>query len=285
MPGARTPGKWPYRAATPVRGRRVVKTRDGAQRGVRRRTEPEPRYRITRTQARLVLAAALVMALLSAAWWAYHSPWVTVEHVQVRGTQQLSPDLIRSTAGVDGKSVFRLDLKAAQARVAALPMVKSATVTKHGWNGVSVDVQERTAWGSWQMNGVNVPIDAEGYVLDGPPAPAGSPVIVEANPHRVLNAGDRLDPGAIELAARLVRESEPAFGRTVQALVYRQDAGIIAVLSGSPTDDRPIWVTFGDARDYDYKVAALYVLIQQAQDEDLTLNTVDLRFGDRLSFN
>lgn len=285
MPGARTPGKWPYRAAKPVRGRRVVKARDASPRGVRRRTAPEPTYRITRLQARLVLAAAVLVMLGAGAWWAYHSPWVTVEHAQVRGVQQLSPDEIRSAARVDGKSVFGLDLEAAQARVAALPMVKSATVTKHGWNGVTIDVQERTVWGSWQMNGVNVPIDADGYVLDSPPAPAGSPVIVEANPHRVLNAGDRLDPGAIELAARLVRESDAAFGRTVQALVYRQDAGIIAVLSGSQTDDRQLWVTFGDARDYDYKVAALYVLIQQAQDENLTLNTVDLRFGDRLSFN
>ncbi|TAK62624.1 MAG: FtsQ-type POTRA domain-containing protein [Dehalococcoidia bacterium] len=285
MPGARTPGKWPYRAAKPVRGRRVVKARDASPRGVHRRTAAEPTYRITRLQARLVLAAAVLAMLGSGAWWAYHSPWVTVEHAQVRGLQQLSPEQIRSAAGVDGKSVFGLDLKAAQARVAALPMVKSATVTKHGWNGVTIDVQERTVWGSWQMNGANVPIDADGYVLDGPPALPGSPVIVEANPHRVLNAGDRLDPGAIELAARLVRESDAAFGRTVQALVYQQDAGIIAVLSGSATDDRQLWVTFGDARDYDYKVAALYVLIQQAQDENLTLNTVDLRFGDRLSFN
>ncbi len=285
MPGARTPGKWPYRAAKPVRGRRVVKTREGAPRGVHRRTAPEPQFRITRLQARLVLAAALLAMLGSAAWWGYHSPWVTVEHVQVRGLEQTTPEQVRAAAGVDGASVFGLDLKTAQARVTALPMVKSATVTKDGWNGVTIAVEERTAWGSWQMNGVNVPIDADGYVLEGPPAPAGSPVIVEVNPQRVLNAGDRLDPGAVELAARLVRESDAAFGRTVLALVYRQDAGIIAVLSGSATDDRPLWVTFGDSRDYDYKVAALYVLIQQARDEDLTLNTVDLRFGDRLSFN
>jgi POTRA domain-containing FtsQ-type protein len=285
VPGARTPGKWPYRAAAPVRGRRVVKTREGTPRGVHRPQAPESRYRITRLQARMILAAAVLAMLVSGAWWAYHSPWATIEHVQVRGVQQVAPEQVLAAARVDGASVFGLDLKAAQSRVAALPMVKSATVTKHGWNGITIDVQERTVWGSWQMNGVNVPIDADGYVLEAPPASPGSPVIVEVNPQRVLNAGDRLDPGAVELAARLVRESDAAFGRTVLALAYRQDAGIIAVLSGSATDDRPLWVTFGDARDYDYKVAALYVLIQQARDEDLTLNTVDLRFGDRLSFN
>jgi hypothetical protein len=285
VPGARTPGKWPYRAAKPARTRRVIKTGEGAPRGVHRRIEPEPRFRITRLQARVAFAAAVLLMLGSFAWWAYHAPWVTVQEVTIAGTQQLAPEQVRAAAGLDGASVFRLDLKAAQARVAALPKVKSATVTKHGWNSIEIDVQERTAWGSWQMNGTNVPIDAEGYVLDGPPAPEGSPVIVEVEPKRVINAGERLDPGAVELAARLVRESDAAFGRKVLALVYRQSAGLTAVLSGSDVDDHPLWVTFGDSRDYEYKVAALYVLIEQAREQDLALNAVDLRFGDRLSFN
>jgi hypothetical protein len=285
MPGARTPGKWPYRAAKPGRGRRVIKTRDGVPHGVHRRTESPSRLRITRLQARLMFAVAVLTMAAWAGWWGYHSPWATVQHVRISGTAQIAPEQVNAAAGVDGASLLRLDLKAAQARVAAIPMVKSATVTKHGWNSVSIDVQERTGWGSWQMNGVNVPIDADGYVLDGTPAPQGAPVIIEVNPKRVLNAGDRIDPGAVELAARLMRESDAAFGRTVQALVYRQDAGIIAVLSPSVADDHPLWVTFGDSRDYDYKIAALYVLIEQARDKDLALNTVDLRFGDRLSFN
>ena len=88
----------------------------------------------------------------------------------------------------------------------------------------------------------------------------------------------------MQLAARLVRESNTAFGRSVLALVYKQNSGLTAVLSGSETDDKPLWVTFGDSRDYDYKVAALYVLIEQARQSDLSLNAVDLRFGDRLTF-
>ena len=285
MPGARTPGKWPYRAEKPGRSRRVIKTRDGAPRGVRRKTAPPPRFRITRLQARVAFAAAVLVMLASAGWWAYHAPWVTVQQVSISGTSQVSPEQVRAAAGLDDSSIFRLDLASAQARVAALPKVKSATVIKDGWNGIAINVQERTPWGSWQMNGVNVPIDAEGYVLDGAPAPEGAPVIVEVEPQRVINAGERLDPGAVELAARLVRESDAAFGRSVLALVYRQNAGLTAVLSGSDIDDHPLWVTFGDSRDYEYKVAALYVLIEQASEQDLTLNAVDLRFGDRLSFN
>jgi cell division protein FtsQ len=284
MHEARTPGKWPYRAAQPARTRRVVKTREPEQHGVRRREKPQPRAVITPGQARLIVLAAMLSAIVAGAWWAYHSPWLTVQKVTVNGTATLTQEQVRTAAGLDGKSAFALDVDGARARVAALPKVRNVSVVKQGWNAVTIDVEERTAWGSWQINDVNVPIDVDGYVLDGPPAPAGSPVIVEIDPQRVVNTGDRLDPGAVQLASRLVRESNTAFGRTVMALVYRQSSGLTAVLSGSETDDRPLWVTFGDSRDYDYKIAALYVLIEQAGQSDLSLNAVDLRFGDRLTF-
>jgi hypothetical protein len=57
------------------------------------------------------------------------------------------------------------------------------------------------------------------------------------------------------------------------------------VLSGQDIEGKAVWVTFGDSRDYDYKIAALYNLLEQAKEQHLALNAVDLRFGDRLSFN
>jgi cell division protein FtsQ len=284
MPDARTPGKWPYRAAKPSRRRRVVKTREPEQHGVQRREKPAPRPFMTPMQARLIVLVAMLSAIVAGGWWAYHSPWLTVRTVTVNGAVTLTPEQVRSAAGLDGHSTFALDVDGARTRVAALPKVRSVSVTKHGWNAVSIDVEERVAWGSWQINGVNVPIDIDGTVLDGAAAPDGAPVIVEIEPQRVINTGDRLDPGAVQLAARLVRESNTAFGRTVLSLVYKQNSGLTAVLSGSETDDQALWVTFGDSRDYDYKIAALYVLIEQAAQSDLALHVVDLRFGDRLTF-
>ncbi len=284
MPDVRTPGKWPYGAARPGRRRRVIKTREPDQHGVQRRQKAAPHAVLTPFQARLVVVAAMVSAILAGAWWVYHSPWLTVQHVSVSGTVSLTPEQVRSAAGLDGHSTFALDVDGARARVAALPNVRSVTVTKQDWSAVSIAVEERAVWGSWQINGVNVPIDIDGYVLDARPAPEGSPLIVEVEPRRVINTGERLDAGAIQLASRLVRESQTAFGRAVLALVYRQNSGLTAVLSGSETDEPPLWVTFGDSRDYDYKIAALYVLIEQARQSDVSVNAVDLRFGDRLTF-
>jgi hypothetical protein len=281
MPEARTPGK----------GRTARPSPDGADVASRRASRSNAACSV----ASVPRARAVIDALTGAtgrtgrdvvgdprAWW-HHSLWLTVQKITVTGTVALTPEQVREAAGLNGHSTFALDVDGARSRVAALPKVRSVTVTKLGWNAVSIDLEERTPWGSWQINGFNVPIDIDGYVLDTP-APEGSPLIVEIEPKRVINTGDRLDPGAVQLAARLVRESSTAFGRTTLGLVYRQDSGLTAVLSGSETDDKPLWVTFGDSRDYDYKVAALYVLIEQARQSDVALNAVDLRFGDRLTF-
>ena len=286
MAAGKTPGKWPYRAGMPGRKKRVVKQkeREEAPRGV---LGPEETARpwITPTQARLVVLAAAVSVFAAGAWWAYHSPFLTVQNVNVVGATTVPVDDVRHAAGLSGDSTFGLDLGAAEARIEALPKVRDATVTKSGWDTVKITIEERVVWGSWKMGESHVPIDIDGHVLDGASAPWGSPVIVEVNPQRALQPGDRIDPGAIELADRLIRESDTAFGRQVQALLYRQSAGLTVVLAPQDVDGKALWVTFGDSRDYDYKVAALYVLLQQAKEQDLAVNVVDLRFGDRLVFN
>lgn len=284
VPGKRTPSKWPYRAAQPPRARRVIKTNEPPL-GVQRLNAQPPAPVITPAQARMVLLAVLLAAIFAGAWWLYGSRYMTVHEVRVTGASQLSEQQVRDIAGIEGASAFRVDLRAAEERLEALPQVRNATIEKHGWTGATITLEERLPWGSWQINGVNVPIDFDGYVLDGVQAPDGAPVIVEVEPQRAIRAGDRLDPGAVQLAARLVDESERTFGRRVVALAYRQAAGITVVLSGADVDGAPIWATFGDSRDYDYKVAALYVLIEQAREADVKLTAVDLRFGSRLSFN
>jgi hypothetical protein len=229
------------------------------------------------------MLGALVLALFAAGgWWLYHSPYLTVHEIEVQGAVRLSPQQIIDAAAIDGASTFAVDTAAAEARVAALPGVRSASVEKHGWSAATITVEERTAWGTWEVNGVRVPIDIDGYVLDAQTLPEDAPNIIEADPSGAT--GDRFDAGAIRLADRMLRESERTLGLYVQALVYRNDAGLTAVLYGPTLGNRRLWVTFGDDHDYDYKVAALYVLLDQTRNEGLKPTAIDLRFGSRLSF-
>lgn len=282
---SKTPRKWPYRGGSARRSKRVVKVKEEQPRGVLRHEETVAQPWITPLQARIVLLAAVLTMTMAAAWWAYHSPYLTVQNVNVAGTTSIPADDVRRAADLDGSSTFGLDLGAAEARVEAMPKVREATVEKLGWDTVRITIEERVPWGSWQINGVNVPVDIDGHVLDGAAAPEGSPVIQEIDPKHAIAAGDRLDPGAIVLADRLLRESDTAFGRQVVAFLYRQSAGLTVILAPPDVNGKPIWVTFGDSRDYDYKIATLFVLMQQAAAQDVPLSIVDLRFGDRVSFN
>ncbi len=281
---ARTPSKWPYRGQQPSRSRGVIKANSVA-RGVQRRETATVAPSITPRQARLVLALLLFAGIVAGTYWLYHSPYMTVHEVRVDGASQLPEAQVREIAGIEGESAFRVDLRAAEERLLALPQVRAAHIEKHGWTGATITIEERAPWGSWQINGVNVPIDIDGYVLDGASAAADAPVIVEVDPQRAIKSGDRLDAGAVQLAARLVDESERTLGRRVVVMAYRQNAGLTAVLSSPDVDGPSVWVTFGDSRDYDYKVAALYVLLEEARQASIKLTAVDLRFGSRLSFN
>jgi hypothetical protein len=192
-----------------------------------------------------MLLAVLMLGLFAAGgWWLYHSPYLTVHEIEVEGTVRLSPQQIIDTAAIDGVSTFAVDVEAAEARVAALPGVRSATIEKHGWSAATITVEERAAWGAWEINGTKVPIDIDGHVLDAQALPEGAPTIIEADPQGATNAGDRFDAGAIRLADRMLRESERTLGLYVEALIYRNDAGVTAVLYGPTLGNRRLWVTF-----------------------------------------
>ena len=150
MSNQRTPSKWPYRASKPAPGRRVVKAKSTPL-GAQRRQAPPSAPVITPGQARLVLLALLLGALFTAAWWLYQSPYMSVHEVRVTGASQLSEQEVRAIAAIDGQSAFRVDLRAAEARLETLPGVRTATIEKHGWTGATIAIEERVPWGSWQL--------------------------------------------------------------------------------------------------------------------------------------
>ena len=61
------------------------------------------------------------------------------------------------------------------------------------------------------------------------------------------------------------------------SLEFSRASGLTAVLA----DD--LRVTFGDAQGYEFKVAALFPVLQRAEEEGRTPRRVDLRFGDRVA--
>lgn len=256
------------------------------RRAVGRRTWRMPRLRLRARLPRVALAAywrQVAAAVLGASavglggWWLYHSPMLTVQDVNVQGNVVLSNDVVRELSGLDGESLIRPDFGAAEERLLAQPIVKEAHVGRDWPNGASIEIVERSAWGVWQVGNDRFVIDSEGVVLNLP-APEGGPVIVQTDASLPApDEGQRVEIGAVRVASRLVATAQQALGRPVVALEFSQARGLTAVLDGD------LRVAFGDAQGYDFKLAALFAVLQRAAEDGRSVKSVDLRFGDRVA--
>jgi cell division protein FtsQ len=210
-------------------------------------------------------------------WFLYNSPALSIRSIEVDGASTLSDETVRDVAGLKGDSVFSADFEGARERLLALPLVKEAEVSRDLPNGAHISIVERLPWGVWQAAGQTYVIDGEGVILDMAP-PAGAPIIVQTDlPAEPLAPGDRVDEGAVAVARELVSNAEQTVGRRVLSLEFSQASGLIASLSGD------LRVAFGDAQGYDFKLAALFAVLERAQNEGRTVQRVDLRFGDRVA--
>ena len=86
-----------------------------------------------------------------------------------------------------------------------------------------------------------------------------------------------MDAGAIAVAHELVASSEQTLGRSVTGLEFSQASGLTAVL------ENDLRVAFGDDQGLDFKVAALFAVLEDAAAEGRSLKSVDLRFADRVA--
>jgi hypothetical protein len=130
----------------------------------------------------------------------------------------------------------------------------------------------------WTVGGRDYAVDQDGIVL-ATGAPSGpSPRVIEPDTNRTMTAGDRVDPDALALAGRIFTETPRILGQPVSDLEYRAGIGITAVFASG------LRVTIGDDRSYDYKISVLSELVEQLSARGVTPRVVDLRFGERVTY-
>ncbi len=265
----------------PVVGRRLNQ-RVAGRTQVRLPRLQTPPLTMTARWRRAATLALVVAGMTVAGWWVYRSPLLTVQEVSVKGNQALSAEVIQSVADVKGNSIIRPDFEAARQRLLALPLVEDAHVGRDWPNGARITVVERAPWGVWQAGQQRYVVDDEGVVLDPDgrslPAPEGAPVIVQTDAaEATLAAGDGVDVGAVAVARELVATAEQTVGRPVVGLEFSQASGLTVMLAGD------LRAVFGDAQDYEFKVATLSAVLEQAQANGQPVHRVDLRFGERVA--
>ena len=150
---------------------------------------------------RLAALLGSVLILLLLGIWLWHIGWpqrevgrvadagihltqkaqFAVKDIVVEGREQTSRDAIYAALGANaGAPIFTFDPRAAQARLAKLPWVQSATVERILPNKILVRLTERVPMARWQHEGKTAVIDDAGKELpEAKPEQYGSlPLVV-----------------------------------------------------------------------------------------------------------
>lgn len=212
-----------------------------------------------RTRKRSAALAVALAPLVLAAGLAF-SPVLDVDAVEVAGNRRAHADIVRDAARADGAMVA-LDLSAIRDRVARLPQVKSATVTRDWPGTVRIAVVERVPVVAVRRPGRFDLVDADGVLVEvAPAAPPGTPVLsVPGEPTRVV----------VNATVDLMRALPQDIRRHVRDL-SSDDAGSLSfTLADGAT------VVWGTGERAEEKVRALSLLIRQHA------RRYDLRVPDR----
>lgn len=219
----------------------------------------------------VVLGVMLTIVLLN-------SPLLTVQQVEVEGTHSLSQDAIVEASGIQGASMFRLPREEATERLLAIPSVRDVSFARSWPNSLTITVEERQPAVLWSLNGRDYLVDAEGIVLGEAPAPGELPRVLDVTPDLTLDTGDRVQPDAVAFARRIVAESPGMLAENVMTMEYSAGIGVTVTFQDG------LRVTFGDERSYDYKMAVLSQLLDQLDAQGVHPQAVDLRFGERVTY-
>jgi cell division protein FtsQ len=226
----------------------------------------------------LLIAALPLFFVAVGTYFLLRSSLLNVQQVHIRGTETLDNASLVEIAGLKGASMIDLPQDEVRSRLLEIPQIKSVSIDRSWPNTVNLDIEERQPVAYWAVGGRDFVVDAEGVVLAAS-APRGTvPRITESDASRVMGPGDRVHPDAIALARRIYNESPRFLNQSVRELEYRAGIGVTAVFTNG------MRVTFGDERAYEYKVAVLSKLLDQLSAKNFTPRAVDLRFGERVTY-
>jgi cell division protein FtsQ len=219
-----------------------------ARRRPRRNTPADPRRRLLVRGS----VAAAVLGLL--AWLLWGSPVLAVSSVRVDGAGTLTAAEVLDVAGIaEGTPLLRVDVDAAEARVARLPQVADVEVTR-GWpRSAVVTVVERVPVAVVEEAGTRSLVDADGVLFD----------TVTGNPPTGVVPLDVADPGPEDRATRAALAALVALPEEVRGDVA--DAGATGPEDVTLTLEDGTTVLWGSAEHAGDKADTLVALLDQLE--------------------
>lgn len=234
----------------------------------------------------LTMLALLVIAIVGVSF-ALSSTNFQVHQIDIMGTQ--NPRLVNSIQrmGIQGQNIFLLDAGDLTSRIEALPMVDSVNLSKQLPNLVIITVVERMPVLLWQTRQGTFSVDSKGVVIAAVSDTTSidhlmtvvdvrEKAVQQIHPGILLNAADiafamQVNTGLQHLSGvstfTLRYDVVPGQGGHGSFIVMSSN-GWLAYLGGAD-DNNPL----------DNRLAELQQILYLAQQKQLNLATVDLRFG------
>ena len=202
---------------------------------------------------RYVLGGLAGLVLIGFAVYAvYFSSWLRAEGVQVAGLGQLSKAEVLQAAHVPlGGALAREDLHAIELRVEALPIVKSADVSRSWPHDVRIEITERTPVAVLPRGNRFVQVDASGVSF--------MPLLRHPGALPTIDTGVAADANALREGAR-VAASLPT---SVSRLVDHIQVSTIDRIDLSLRDGRT--VLWGSAEESAAKAEVLLHLLKETK--------------------
>jgi cell division septal protein FtsQ len=213
-----------------------------------------------------------------------------VQQVNVEGTQ--NPLLVQSIQqmGAQNQNIFLLDTQALTSRIDALPAVASVDVEKQLPDHLTVTVMERVPVLLWQTKQGTYSVDKSGVVIAPATGTAGAahlPTVVDMRTGTAiqqLHPGVRLNPADVTFAAQVFAQLPLLVSGSSFTLRYsgvgnngEGDNGSFVIASSSG------WLAYlggaDDTNPLNNRLIELQQIVNLAQQQQVRLATVDLRFG------
>ncbi len=235
---------------------------------IRRAEIRRPVKRSRNASADQLMAGGIAALLFAGLAYILASPGYEIVGADIRGNDRTSAAVIYAVSGLDGRSVFSVDVDAASERIMELPDIDRATVAVRLPHHVSITVDETEILLLWRVGESSIAIDSTGRVITPPAsmAPDAVPTIYD-------ESATPLAVGAIVPVN--VLDAALAYGSSFGSLIW--DGEGFATVGGAG------WrVRLGaDASLAAHQRSVLDSLIDQAEGSTASIQLVDLRFPSR----
>lgn len=242
----------------------------------------------------MMLFSLIALAMVSAGF-ALFSPSFHVGQVAVAGTG--NPALVHTIQhmGMQGQNIFLIDVAGFTSRVDALPLVASASIQKAWPNALTVSVVERQPVLLWRTPQATYSVDSHGMVIGPASEAAGAEHLMTVVDARSKGVTQRVQPGT-QLNAADIAFAQQVFAQlprvaNISAFTLRYDATTGSPSSGSGSfivQSPQGWIAYlgsaDDTNPLDNRLVELQQILSRAQQQQLNLATVDLRYGLRPVF-